>query len=382
MADEAPPAEPVLLFRPTKKRKAYRARPSAQDDENDNGDQQKQREQTGLGSRATTTARNRRNGEAPGDNNDDDDNDDDDNNNDNDSSSSSDSDDGNYDGVAAALRARSMRRKLHGVNFQSSSSSNSHGGRGADPWSLGNAPPDNAEDAGATQVVGMSNRFMHQTGLVKDHSAKHLNEFIASRLSSRTVAPNPPGDDPLPPGSTNTTTTTTAGTLRTAPAPQGVKQGRLEEVALPAAPARPPPQTQIAAPPKKVRLGPDGKPWRGRKRRASDDVKRDQLVEEFLHENRLDVYDVPKTDNNSASEADGAADERLAKEFRQQYLDDVARRQQSKKKKKQSKKQQPQNARPATEVLRGPKLGGSRNSRAQVRNQLLKEKKEAAAAKK
>ena len=52
MADEAPPAEPVLLFRPTKKRKAYRARPGAQDDDDDeHKQQQQQREQTGPGSR-------------------------------------------------------------------------------------------------------------------------------------------------------------------------------------------------------------------------------------------------------------------------------------------------------------------------------------------
>lgn len=38
--------------------------------------------------------------------------------------------------------------------------------------------------------------------------------------------------------------------------------------------------------PKKVRLGRDGKPWRPRNRRNSDDIKRDQLVEEFLRENR------------------------------------------------------------------------------------------------
>jgi hypothetical protein len=38
--------------------------------------------------------------------------------------------------------------------------------------------------------------------------------------------------------------------------------------------------------PAKVRLGRDGKPWRGRKRRGSDDVKRDKLVEEVLRENR------------------------------------------------------------------------------------------------
>jgi hypothetical protein len=38
----------------------------------------------------------------------------------------------------------------------------------------------------------------------------------------------------------------------------------------------------------KVRLGRDGKPWRGRKRRGSEDVKRDKLVEEFLRENRCE----------------------------------------------------------------------------------------------
>jgi hypothetical protein len=38
--------------------------------------------------------------------------------------------------------------------------------------------------------------------------------------------------------------------------------------------------------PRKVRLGRDGKPWRGRNRRNSEDVKRDQLVDEFLKENR------------------------------------------------------------------------------------------------
>lgn len=35
----------------------------------------------------------------------------------------------------------------------------------------------------------------------------------------------------------------------------------------------------------KVRLGRDGQPL-GRKRRDSDDIKRDQLVEQFLHENK------------------------------------------------------------------------------------------------
>lgn len=37
---------------------------------------------------------------------------------------------------------------------------------------------------------------------------------------------------------------------------------------------------------KKIRIGRDGKPWRGRKRRTSEDIRRDQLVEEVLRENR------------------------------------------------------------------------------------------------
>jgi len=37
---------------------------------------------------------------------------------------------------------------------------------------------------------------------------------------------------------------------------------------------------------KKPRLGRDGKPWRERKRRTSEDIRRDKLVEEVLHENR------------------------------------------------------------------------------------------------
>lgn len=36
----------------------------------------------------------------------------------------------------------------------------------------------------------------------------------------------------------------------------------------------------------RIRLRRDGKPWRGRRRRNSQDVKRDQLVEEVMRESR------------------------------------------------------------------------------------------------
>lgn len=142
---------------------------------------------------------------------------------------------------------------------------------------------------------------------------------------------------------------------------------------------------------KKPRLGRDGKPWRPRNRRPSDAIKRDQLVEEILRENRrtclstlphfnliltnilVDVYEAPAEPSPKASglDEDGAADDRLAEEFRQQFLDDVAQR--------QLKKKKPANqpVRPGAEdVLKGPKLGGSRNVRAAMRDLLLKKEKE------
>ena len=45
-----------------------------------------------------------------------------------------------------------------------------------------------------------------------------------------------------------------------------------------------PPEEAVVV--KKPRLGRNGKPRRGPKRRNSDDVKRDQLVEQVLHESR------------------------------------------------------------------------------------------------
>jgi hypothetical protein len=141
---------------------------------------------------------------------------------------------------------------------------------------------------------------------------------------------------------------------------------------------------------KKPRLGRDGKPWRPRNRRGSDAIKRDQLVEEVLRETRctlifpeliherwsnnppVDVYEMPDQANKASEvEQDGAADDRLAEEFRQQFLEDVAQRQLRK------KKPTNQPARPGSEdVLKGPKLGGSRNVRAQMRDLLLKKEKE------
>lgn len=66
-------------------------------------------------------------------------------------------------------------------------------------------------------------------------------------------------------------------------------QGKLMEVDIPdesRAIKECQPQYSQKRGPKKQRLGPGDKPWRSRNRRGSDDIKRDQLVEKFLSENR------------------------------------------------------------------------------------------------
>lgn len=117
---------------------------------------------------------------------------------------------------------------------------------------------------------------------------------------------------------------------------------------------------------------------RRRNRRGSDDMKRDAMVEAFLSENKLDVYDVPAP-TTATTDPSRSADDVLADDFRQQYLDEVAarrlrRRPAVNQPRGLSQKQQAhQLAVAAGEVLKGPKLGGSRNARAAVRDALLQQ---------
>ncbi|KAK5052493.1 hypothetical protein LTR84_002357 [Exophiala bonariae] len=120
--------------------------------------------------------------------------------------------------------------------------------------------------------------------------------------------------------------------------------------------------------PRKPRLGRDGKPMkpRPRKRRNSDDIARDALVEQVLHENRLDLYEASTSGQAPGGTPDISAadtaqqDERLAEEFRQNFLDAVAQRQQRNKAASQPK------VPGATTETKGPKLGGSRSARAKM----------------
>lgn len=135
-------------------------------------------------------------------------------------------------------------------------------------------------------------------------------------------------------------------------------------------------EDEQAARPKKVRLGRDGKPWRPRNRRNSDDIKRDQLVEEILRESRLDVYETstPPAAATPGPDDDGATDDRIAEEFKREFMEAMAERQQ--KRRPATNATTSKTAKKDEDVLKGPKLGGSRNSRAAMRDLMLRKEKE------
>ena len=145
----------------------------------------------------------------------------------------------------------------------------------------------------------------------------------------------------------------------------------------------------------KVPLKRNGKPWRGRRRRNSDDIKRDKLVEEVMRETRrkppfswfypliliqflfdpllthelVEIYDEPEPE---PADDDQAADDRIAEQFRRDFMDAISsRRQRSSAAAKAAKAKGAK----ADDRPRGPKLGGSRSARAAMRELQEKAKK-------
>nr|WNZ75782.1 hypothetical protein [Trichoderma harzianum] len=284
--------------------------------------------------------------------------------------------------VAAALRIRNARRAARrgGVGFRSE-------GRNQDDEDLEGEQHalvlrDADKDAAHDRIVGgITNRFMHQTGLLTILDDKHMNEYIESRLASRSADPH--GTSPSSQLASQSATTN-QGLAGGDPnhqdkwRDQPTRHGKLVEVDMANLDngAR---NNNGSDSHKRRRVETDGAakppPRRGRNRRNSQDIARDALVEQFLHENRLDVYNVPSSSTAAASSAPGAdpsADDRLAEEFRQQYYDEQAMRRKKKRPVQQQKQQQQQSG----DVLKGPKLGGSRNMRAAVRDKLLQQEKE------
>ncbi|KAF5601453.1 uncharacterized protein FSUBG_8159 [Fusarium subglutinans] len=276
--------------------------------------------------------------------------------------------------VAAALKLRNVRRaRLGGVAFRNTN-------RPDDDMNNERAlVPHDADDTSNNEstMKGVADRFTHQTGRLTDLNDKHMMDYIESRLYNRaggntsqnTLSAS--ASDPARQPGVITTTNHESG--------RAVMQGQLMEISLEDHSARSENAVQADSTTnggpraKKPRLRRDGTPWRPRNRRDSDALKRDQIVDEILHETRLDLYEPTPGQNShtAVADQDGAADARLAEEFRQQFLEDVAERQLRK------KKAANQTTRAGTEeVLKGPKLGGSRNARAQMRDLLLKKEKE------
>jgi len=126
----------------------------------------------------------------------------------------------------------------------------------------------------------------------------------------------------------------------------------------------------------KVRLGRDGKPRRKRWRRHSEDLKRDALVDAVMKESKrtssspfmferqanvfieVDVYDT--SEQTTATGNDEAADDVVAERFRQEYIEAAQNRLQMQRKPAATTVSKGKVAEPT----RGPKLGGSRSTRA------------------
>ncbi|CCF37978.1 hypothetical protein CH063_01807 [Colletotrichum higginsianum] len=301
--------------------------------------------------------------------------------------------------IPAAFRQRS-RKRLNGVGFSARGITTAAGASADDAdllsWTASSSSSSSRAlvPAAASQPDDeplVTKRFAPQTGTAAATVVnKHMMEYIESHLSNRKSSAAHPA--PHPPPSASAASSPPPPIADPDPKNHPIMQGKLMEVDLgDEVRARNQAMTEKAArrllgevdgagadnpdgrKGKKPRLGRDGKPWRPRNRRNSDDIKRDQLVEEILRENRLDVYDVPKP-QEPQNEGPGDADDRIAEEFRREFMDAMVQRQQ---RKKTAAAPARAGARKADEdVLKGPKLGGSRNSRAAMRDLLLKKEKE------
>ncbi|KAL5611792.1 uncharacterized protein BROUX77_001948 [Berkeleyomyces rouxiae] len=298
--------------------------------------------------------------------------------------------------LSGVLR-RAKKARLQGVAFRAETP-RAGGAGSADEEEV--AVEAYAGEAEGVLVSGGIKQFAPQTGILGNLVNHHMDQYVESRLSKRH---QPATDANQQPASPHTTLPFLAP-LVSAPTlvkkgPEGQKptqSGKLMEVDL-GDEARMKNIDSIERA-KRQLIGTDGsasaandaqrRRW-ARDRRASDEIKRDQVVEAFLHENKLDVYDHTATQNPTSSTAavgdenldDLAADDRVAEKFRRDFMEAMSqriRRRRAARAPAVNNNNQP--ARPGAkrddEMLKGPKLGGSRNTRAQMRDILLQKEKD------
>ncbi|KAH8675508.1 hepatocellular carcinoma-associated antigen 59-domain-containing protein [Xylariales sp. PMI_506] len=297
--------------------------------------------------------------------------------------------------VAEILRRRNTRKlRLRGVGF---GAEDAYGNATSADDELTLMIREEEQKALELSSGGMSGRFAAQTGLATELVNKHMMEYVESEIAKRHSAVASAESSSQDPSSSSAADRMRDlnGPLEMKPGKSSALQGKLVEIDLgdearfknEAMTDRARRKLQgeeveeddEASGSKKVKLGRDGKPWRPRNRRGSDAIQRDRLVEDFLRENRLDVYETPTPPPDSGVGPDdyvGAADDRIAEEFRREFMEAVAERHRKKRlvnapvRKPGPKKDE--------EILRGPKLGGSRNARAAMRDILLAKEKEKA----
>jgi len=103
---------------------------------------------------------------------------------------------------------------------------------------------------------------------------------------------------------------------------------------------------------------------RHKRRRNSQDIERDRLVEEVLKETRLDLYP-EDVEEKLADDEEGAADDKIAEKFRKEFIDAIL----SKRRRRGGEAKAKGNKKEDKKRPKGPKLGGSRMARAQMREQ-------------
>ncbi|KAL8931621.1 MAG: hypothetical protein Q9216_007137 [Gyalolechia sp. 2 TL-2023] len=262
-------------------------------------------------------------------------------------------------------RRRAAQRRRAGIEF---SNATPVPNGGAVEARLGDEVLDNEDSFG--KILTVVDRFAPQTGQVVDVD-KHMMAYIDSELAKRHQGHEKPAytsdsqdDDksidnlpadlakhrqPAALGKLHEIDLGADATLRNIARTEAAKK-RLEGG-----------EVEVEEPIGKRRLRRDGKPWRGRRRRDSNDVKRDKLVEEVMKEGRLEIYDEIEAEMPND---DQAADDRIAEQFRREFMDAISSR---RKKAAQRTKKGP--GAKADEKPRGPKLGGSRSARAAMREQ-------------
>ncbi|KAI9658879.1 MAG: hypothetical protein M1829_006620 [Trizodia sp. TS-e1964] len=245
------------------------------------------------------------------------------------------------------------------------------------PAPLQDRPASTAKDEASAELARLVNRFAPQTGkvaVVDKHMMAYIDTELEKRRQANLSGAKPSSSSPFSPTTAASGVDSTLSLLQRQPA----VQGKLQEIDLgPGATARNVARTAAAATGKTGggevldangqklpgQAARDGKPWRGRVRRTSQDILRDRLVEEVLRESRIDIYDEPE---HPVEAEEQGADDRVAEQFRREFMEAVSTR---KKRVGAAATAKSRGGAKADDRPKGPKLGGSRSARAAMREQ-------------